>query len=261
MLIEYPQIWRRRAVDDSLIIPSQVKQWLRRFDRTLLMRQAFQSDRPLRAFGIHSGPGDVGMEEATVASYDELPSAQFAAVVPEPIYASCTHAKHDPCCAKFGRPVHCALEKMVGDRAWECSHVGGDRFAGNVVVFPWGLYYGRVTPEDAPKIVAATQRREIYLPLYRGRSCFTRPEQVADFFARAETGALEIEAVRPIRTDGSRVELSIGLDTAVVEYRNVSGVFEERLTCHAEEPKPVHQYELVSFEISRGDRAGLLPSR
>ena len=31
-------------------------------------------------------------------------------------------------------------------RVWECSHLGGDRFAANVLVLPAGLLYGRVLP-------------------------------------------------------------------------------------------------------------------
>jgi hypothetical protein len=48
-----------------------------------------------------------------------------------------------------GRPVAAALaERWPGD-VWECSHVGGDRFAGNVVVLPDGTYYGNVGADDA----------------------------------------------------------------------------------------------------------------
>ena len=32
---------------------------------------------------------------------------------------------------------------------WQSSHIGGDRFAGNVVFLPEGLYYGRVEPAEA----------------------------------------------------------------------------------------------------------------
>jgi hypothetical protein len=51
----------------------------------------------------------------------------------EPIYLVCTHGRHDACCAVRGRPVAAALAAAYPERTWECSHIGGDRFAANVV--------------------------------------------------------------------------------------------------------------------------------
>ena len=67
-------------------------------------------------------------------------------VVHENRFFVCTHGKHDPCCAKYGRPVAAALDHQWPERTWETSHLGGDRFAGNVLILPIGIYYGRVGP-------------------------------------------------------------------------------------------------------------------
>ena len=56
-----------------------------------------------------------------------------------PIILVCTHGVHDACCAIRGRPVAAALAARWPDLVWECSHVGGDRFAPNVVLLPDGL--------------------------------------------------------------------------------------------------------------------------
>ncbi|MDP9392751.1 MAG: hypothetical protein M3Q27_00150 [Actinomycetota bacterium] len=53
------------------------------------------------------------------------------------------------CCAVSGRPLAAALTAAYGDRVWECTHLGGDRFAGNVAVLPHGYLYGRVSPAAA----------------------------------------------------------------------------------------------------------------
>ena len=60
------------------------------------------------------------------------------------IFCVCTHGKHDTCCAERGRPAAAALEAAHRDHTWEVSHIGGDRFAGNMLVLPHGLYYGRI---------------------------------------------------------------------------------------------------------------------
>ena len=52
---------------------------------------------------------------------------------------------------------------------WECSHLGGDRFAANVLVLPHGFYYGQV-PGDGAELVAAHERGEVALPWLRGRA-------------------------------------------------------------------------------------------
>ncbi|HET6740591.1 MAG TPA: sucrase ferredoxin, partial [Kribbella sp.] len=67
----------------------------------------------------------------------------------EPVYLVCTHGRHDACCAVRGRPVAAALASAYPERTWECSHIGGDRFAANVVVLPHGLFYGHVPPTRA----------------------------------------------------------------------------------------------------------------
>jgi hypothetical protein len=43
-------------------------------------------------------------------------------------------------------------------RRGRCSHVGGDRFAANVVVAPYGLYYGHVPPAEVLGLVRRTSR-------------------------------------------------------------------------------------------------------
>src|SRR4051795_13422727 len=51
-----------------------------------------------------------------------------------PVYLVCTQGRHDQCCAIDGRPVAAALALTRPAETWECTHVGGDRFAANLVV-------------------------------------------------------------------------------------------------------------------------------
>ena len=68
----------------------------------------------------------------------------------ERLLVVCTHGKRDRCCALYGRPLYDALRRSEHREAvWQSTHVGGDRFAGNLVVLPDGLYFGRVGAGDA----------------------------------------------------------------------------------------------------------------
>ena len=100
-----------------------------------------------------------------------------------PLYLVCTNGRRDVCCGLAGRELARALAPELGDRLWETSHVGGHRFAPNLVCLPEGLVYARLDADAARRVV---------LEHFRGRTSLEPAAQAADFFARRETGRLEI---------------------------------------------------------------------
>ena len=97
---------------------------------------------------------------------------------------------------------------------WECSHVGGDRFAGNLVILPEGLYFGRCDGESAQLVLDAYERGEIHLDNYRGRSVLGFYQQAVDYFVRRELGLTAIDAVTAIRRiDGSSGLFAVDVTT------------------------------------------------
>jgi hypothetical protein len=98
----------------------------------------------------------------------------------------CTNGRHDPCCADLGRPVIRSLADAGVADVWECSHIGGDRFAANVVTLPSGVYLGRVPADRAVTIVRELRAGVIDLDHYRGRSCYPTLVQAAELAARRE---------------------------------------------------------------------------
>jgi hypothetical protein len=113
-----------------------------------------------------------------------------------PIYLVCAHSKHDTCCALRGRPVAAALAAQRPGRVWECSHVGGERFAANVLVLPGGLLYGRVLPFAAPEFVATTEQGEVVGALLRGRVGLKPVAQAALAFAYEHLAIRRADALR-----------------------------------------------------------------
>lgn len=110
----------------------------------------------------------------------------------EPLFLVCTHAQHDKCCAKYGN----AVVAQAGGRVWESSHLGGCRFAANLLCLPSGLLYGYLAPEDALQAIREHDAGKILLPKLRGRACYAKPVQAAEFFVRQETGIREIAGLR-----------------------------------------------------------------
>jgi hypothetical protein len=169
-----------------------------------------------------------------------------------PVYLVCAHGRHDPCCAIRGRPVAEALAAARPGRVWECSHVGGDRFAANLLALPHGLYYAHVTAATATGLAAAYERGEVQPRLLRGRSAFAAPAQAAQHYARLALGETGLDALRPIGLarlgDGlwrSRL-VAPGGGTVLVTVRAGLGP-PVRLTCSSRTAEPPRTWELVAL--------------
>jgi len=169
-----------------------------------------------------------------------------------PLFLVCTHGKHDRCCAKFGRPLYDAVREQVEDGwVWQSSHVGGDRFAGNVVVLPEGLYFGRVEPADAWSLLDEYLAGRIDLEHYRGRSAHTFSEQAAEIAIRRMTGLKGLGELELVDHDGAHVRFRAGsrmFDVGVV-YEPGELTY---LTCDAETLRRPRHY---AVEILRESAA------
>ena len=169
----------------------------------------------------------------------------------DPLYLVCAHSKHDTCCALRGRPVAAALGALRPGRVWESSHMGGDRFAANVLVLPIGYLYGRVLPFAAEEFVAAAEAGEVLGALLRGRVGLPAPAQAALAYAYEHLGVrrrrdIAVEAATPIvagqsvvRVRGPHGRLEI---TVQVEKVPAAG-----LTCHNPRPNQYLAYRPVTI--------------
>lgn len=263
LLIEVESGWGRHAFFDSALDPALGARIVARAESAGLRPLAIRRTRlraPLRRDQsswrwalVDSRPGSEGIRWGLVdhpAELLTLPLDGSAGVASEaPVYAVCTHARHDQCCAVRGRPVVEALAAEHPELTWECSHLGGDRFAATMVVFPHGLLYGRVTADEAATVVERHAEGRVVPELLRGRTALTTVAQAAEAFARTETGDDRIDAFRVVtelaHPHGWTVELMHGADRLTVEVG-------ERLsdamlsTCAATVAHPVREFVPVS---------------
>ena len=129
-----------------------------------------------------------------------------------PVYCVCTHARHDQCCAVRGRRVVTALAEARPEETWECSHLGGDRFAGTMVVFPHGLYYGYADDGDPVRFADAFDEGRVVPERYRGRSSLSHPVQAAQHYARERFGDARIEAFAPVSEEATETGWRVRLE-------------------------------------------------
>ena len=246
LLIEYRGLWARDALTGSGL-SDEVKAHLldqvrsAPHARLLFVRRPDRRGRPgLVAFAARSRPGATSITRTDFESYDDLRRLDLLAGVPvaHPLFLVCTHGKHDPCCARYGRPLYEALrDELEPDWVWQVSHIGGDRFAGNLVCLPEGLYYGRVERETAGSVLDEHLARRILPANYRGRSIYTFAVQAAERAVRERTGLLGIDDLvlqNVEREEGStRVVFEAGGETHELRVEREAGDL-SRLTCGSE---------------------------
>lgn len=97
-----------------------------------------------------------------------------------PRYLVCTNGKRDLCCSRFGLPLYQRLRELVGDRVWQVTHLGGHRFAPNLLVIPQNVIYGRVQPEGAQAFVEQVEQGLLDFAYLRGRTRYPKVVQAAE---------------------------------------------------------------------------------
>jgi hypothetical protein len=142
----------------------------------------------------------------------------FGEVSHQPVVLVCTHGRRDVCCARRGRPVAHALDARLPGQVWETTHVGGDRFAPNVVTLPHGTYHGGVDVASAPALATAAVRREVVLEQLRGTAGIPAVAQAAEIFVRQALQLRALDAVCPVTTPRS----TGGLEEVEVRVRQQS---------------------------------------
>ena len=218
-------------------------------------------------FAIDSLPGRERVLARHVRDDDELaalapPYGTAGAAVPDgwervddPLYLVCTHGRHDRCCATRGRPVAQALAAAHPAQTWECSHVGGDRFAANLLVLPDGLYLGRVEADEVVGLVDALTDGELPADRLRGRSSLPLPAQAAQQFARerlGRSGRADLAVLGQQGAGADRWRVRLGGDPAVdvvVRYDRAGDGGPHVLTCGAGEAKHAAVFRLVELEV------------
>jgi hypothetical protein len=262
VLVEYRGLWDRDVLGGSLLsdpLKAHLRDQLDKLGHSRLLFVKRPERRSYKRRMLYVGscrPGDERFYALEFDRHDDLLDYDFAAAlldggtpgvpVDHPLFVVCTHGKRDRCCAKYGRPLYDQLKgKVDPEWVWQATHVGGDRFAGNVVVLPEGLYFGRVGEEDLDPILDDYFDGRINLERFRGRSAYTFAVQAAEQAVREKAGITGINDVRLLKVrredDGWVVSLRAGKKTYEAEAWVELGEEPVYLTCGSVTPqRPRH---------------------
>lgn len=263
LLVEQPGGWGLGGLAGSRFDPALAQRLIgtlgRQGVRVLAIRRPGRRPAPVpharHAWGFADcRPGRQGIVWGSYQAADELLELDPGALAEQarlagldgniqPVYAVCAHGTRDMCCAIEGRPVATALARHCPGRSWECSHVGGDRFAANVLVLPTGQLYGRVT--DPAALAAATEAGQVLPDQLRGQVGLPPAAQAAVVHAQRELGVTAAGAVRVLQVQGSPpdvqlVRLAVPDGSCTVGVQRVTGA-PAILTCRDTQAKvPLH---------------------
>jgi len=119
--------------------------------------------------------------------------------VNKPLTLICCHAARDACCALHGRALYDALlahaSAEESSLIWQCSHLGGHRFAPTMLTLANGMSYGRVSLSQAREAIDQATAGLVSLTQARGRTHLLPAVQVADLHLRATLPCLDPRAL------------------------------------------------------------------
>ena len=242
LLLEYKPAWKSRAVEDNGL-EDETNRWLEDSLKTcaerglkarpqFIRRPDFDIDTTTlfiarnNALGRIEASGYHAIREVDVLTSDLIP-------VRENVYFVCTNGQRDLCCARYGLPTFARLQELVGARVWQTTHLGGHRFAPNVLALPQGILYGRVDVDEVDAFVTTIESGDVSRSHVRGRSAFPPEAQFAEMQV-----AGRVEALLDVRDDRVRFRTNLGEEE--IQVRSASIPMQIVASCGDAESKDVY---------------------
>ena len=128
-----------------------------------------------------------------------------------PMVLVCTHGTRDTCCAVRGRPIVASLARALPEQVWECTHLGGHRFAGTLLSLPDGACFGRLDPDTAVEVVHAHRQGRTDPAHLRGTTRWEPAVQAALVAAIGAHGPASADDAAPgtVEVDGDRTTVEV----------------------------------------------------
>ncbi len=262
ILLEVPTAWGRSALPDEALSAEarlaleRIKQAYER-SRILFIRRRVEPQASVMFMLVRSAPMArvTRIELPSLAALAELSVEQIDTTVStgsRPIVLVCTHGQHDSCCGKRGYPLYDALRQHEALDVWQCTHIGGDRFAANALVLPAGEYYGPVEPREAETFAASIRTDEVFLSGFRGRSTLSRPAQAAENHIRKQeliTGREQLRFVKRENLDNGAVRIEFRDVVKRASHSVMVGLYTATsaalATCSSREESPIQQFRVL----------------
>lgn len=265
ILLEYPYPFKEKAIKESSLSTS-LKTYLEtyltnNYGKLLLIRQEEKKEKNFHVFFYDSL--NSCLNKQTFPNYEALHATDLdhcfakntAHQVTESQYFICTNGTRDQCCAKFGYPIYKQFQAIKPQQTWQCSHIGGHRFAPTGLFLPMGIYYGHMQVEHIAQMIQTDAQKALSLNHYRGRTAYKKPEQAAEYFLRQQLKENKNEAIQRLSTTALAVnkwavyfEKVSTQQKYVVHIAQVPSNYEGYLKCTATTLERPPQFQLLKWE-------------
>lgn len=268
LLLEHPGPWGEDALRDSRLPDGLGTELVGRCRRAgvrplLIRRYGRTTAGGLTCFAAYADPDRPWLEAVTLGKPAEVLDVDLTALGqgrsaglaphPDPVFLVCTHGRHDACCAELGRPLARALSGSHPQHTWECSHVGGDRFAGNLLVLPDGLTYGRLDADSGSKVAAEHLDGRLDLAQLRGRAGYGFATQAAEWHLRQRLGLTDLAGLRleaqSVQDDLTTCVFAAASGRWTVVVRSSHAAAAAQLTCQSTVRRHALQRRLESIDV------------
>ncbi len=269
-LLEYGKAWRKKAFPSSHI-PDFVKE--RFFEvqdsipnsRIQLIKRHKNPEKTIKFYIGVSHELEPKLYEFSLSDYEEILYLDIPSIISgssylktEPLLLVCTHGSHDQCCGKFGINIYKeSVKRENGFLTWQCTHLGGHRFAPNLLCLPHGIYYGRIGESGLENLISEYKNKNICLEYYRGRSCYTADVQAAEYFLRANSGITKISALHLMEIEkqdknNSIVKFISKLDGKIhlIHIQQSQFTMKNYTSCNDTDTSDITQYHIIEHKTA-----------
>jgi hypothetical protein len=272
-LLEYTGPWLAKAAENNNL-PKRIQGWLREQlalvgkSRLQFIKQDRLKNKPTITFYLALTSNESPrLYHFELDNYEELLHLDMPALLSgarvfdefmsvDPLFLVCTNGKRDRCCARVGVTLYQALADRAGDSVWQCTHLGGHRFAPTLVTIPDGSFYGRLAPADVNAFIRSQEFGEFYLSHLRGRCCFDEVTQAAELYLHQNTRMLTRSGYEHLSTGHIEDTLwsvdfyeSNGGDVHRLIMRKEMSSSDRFVSCSPHKSKPVPQFQMISYEL------------
>ena len=189
ILLEVRDIWEPKNLETNSL-PDVANQWIDDamaraeadglMPRAQFIRHRRRASDPLTVMTYRDGE----LRRQEIGDYDELaaidPLDCQIPICGEILYFVCTHARRDICCSREGLPTWQRLDALSHGRAWQTTHLGGHRFAPNVLTLPTARSYGRVRVDEVDQFFAEIESDSVPTRFLRGNSTLPPDAQACE---------------------------------------------------------------------------------
>ena len=215
ILLEVRDVWEAKNLKTNSL-PAVAKDWLDDvtvqaeaeglLPRAQFIRHRRRPSEPLTVMICRNGE----LRRQEISDYNELSTiAPLDDSMPrceETLYFVCTHARRDLCCSREGLPTWQRLDKLSNGRAWQTTHLGGHRFAPNVLTLPTARSFGRVRVDEVDAFYSEIESGAVPERFLRGNSALPPDAQACEPTILLNNGRY------------------VGVSATEVSYENESGI-------------------------------------